>query len=179
MSRNEMMTTAVGWAATKPREVTVGNEVPFTSFRLASTPRFFDSRRGTWADGRTEWMTVKVFRDQALNVAGSIDKGDPVIAYGRLRTEEWTSEGVVRSSLVIEAAAVGHDLTKGKSTFVRTQRVPAAQPADGADAAPEADPWALDASGAEPAPEETDPAGEPGTGRGTGVPAGVEEAMTP
>lgn len=160
MSRNDLMVTAVGWAATKPKEVTGG--VPFTSFRLASTPRFFDTRQGAWVDGRTEWVTVKVFRDIALNVAASIGKGDPVLVHGRLCTEEWQSESGLRTAMVIEATALGHDLTRGRGVFVRTVRGARAEGADaegtdadgapGADRTPVAvadDPWALPGDGAD------------------------------
>lgn len=156
MSRNDLMVTVVGWAATRPKEVTGG--VPFTSFRLATTPRYFDNRQGGWADGRTEWLTVKVFRDVALNVASSIAKGDPVVVHGRLRTEDWQADGGVRTTLVVEASALGHDLTRGRGVFVRTVRASRPEDADaatepGADVAaergaPDADPWALDAGGA-------------------------------
>jgi single-strand DNA-binding protein len=124
MSTNGLVVTVVGWAATKPREVTGG--VPFTSFRLATTPRYFDSRQGGWADGRTEWLTVKVFRDVALNVAASVNKGDPVVVHGRLRTEEWQGDDGLRTGLVLEAAALGHDLTRGRAVFARTIRAPKA-----------------------------------------------------
>ena len=75
MTVNGLMVTVVGWAATTPREI-VGDGVPFTSFRVATTPRYFDGRRGAWADGRTEWITVKAFRDAAFNVAASISKSE-------------------------------------------------------------------------------------------------------
>lgn len=134
MSRNDLMVTAVGWAATKPKEFVGG--VPFTTFRLASTPRFYDSRQGVWVDGRTEWFTVKVFRDVALNVGFSIDKGDPVLVHGRLCTEEWQTDGGLRTGLVLEAVAIGHDLTRGRSEFVRVVR--GGRP-EGADADADAD----------------------------------------
>ena len=170
MSRNDLMMTAVGWAATKPKEVTGG--VPFTSFRLASTPRFFDTRQGAWVDGRTEWLTVKVFRDIALNVAASIAKGDPVLVHGRLCTEEWQSESGPRTAMVIEATAVGHDLTRGRGVFVRTVRGARAEgaeagstDADGARAADRTtvavtdDPWALPEDG--PDADAEDSSGRP------------------
>jgi single-strand DNA-binding protein len=157
MSTNGLVVTVVGWAATKPREVTGG--VPFTSFRLATTPRYFDSRQGGWADGRTEWLTVKVFRDVALNVAASVNKGDPVVVHGRLRTEEWQGDDGLRTGLVLEAAALGHDLTRGRAVFARTIRAPkadepvatdaAATPSDGVGSGvgrdAELDPWATEA----------------------------------
>ncbi|MBO1751650.1 single-stranded DNA-binding protein [Actinotalea sp. BY-33] len=115
---NELMVTVVGWAASTPREV-VGDGVPFTSFRVATTPRWFDSRQGTWTDGRTEWFTAKAFRDVALNVAASVHKGDPVVVHGKLRTEEWIGENGPRTGLTLEITAVGHDLTRGRSEFTR------------------------------------------------------------
>lgn len=164
MSSNAIVTTVVGWAATAPREIHAGR-VPYTSFRLASTPRHFDRAQGVWVDDRTEWLTVKVFRDTALNVAASVQKGHPVVVTGRLRTEEWQGENGTRSALVLEASALGHDLTRGRATFVKTTHV-AAEPererdadagpgghapgardgGDGDGSAPghEFDPWAMD-----------------------------------
>lgn len=161
MSSNGLMVTVVGWAASTPREV-VGDGVPFTSFRVATTPRYFDNRQGTWTDGRTEWITVKAFRDVAFNVASSIHKGEPVLAHGRLRTEDWVGENGPRTGLVLEAVAVGHDLTRGSAKFARTiyptgrrdaeeEQRPAeegdvADPADGVGApGPDGvDPWATE-----------------------------------
>ncbi len=131
MSGSTMQVTVVGWAATTTREV-VGDGVPFTSFRVASTPRHFDSRQGTWRDGRTQWVTVKAFRDIAFNVAASVHKGDPVLVHGRLQTEEWQSENGPRTTLVVEAVALGHDLSRGTGRFARTVNVSGQGVAEGA-----------------------------------------------
>ncbi len=130
MTVNGLMVTVVGWAATTPREV-VGDGVPYTSFRVATTPRYFDGRKGAWADGRTEWITVKAFRDAAFNVAASISKSDPVVIHGRLQTEEWVGENGPRTTLVLEASAIGHDLTRGTAKFARRVRVGPGQVASG------------------------------------------------
>lgn len=119
MSSNGIVTTVVGWAATAPREIHAG-KVPYTSFRLATTPRHYDRRQQVWVEGRTEWITVKAFRSTALNVALSIRKGEPVLVSGRLATEEWQGENGPRFGLVLEATAIGHDLTRGRATFVKT-----------------------------------------------------------
>lgn len=168
MSSNGLMVTVVGWAASTPREV-VGDGVPFTSFRVATTPRFFDNRQGAWADGRTEWISVKAFRDVAFNVAASIRKGDPVLVQGRLRTEEWVSENGPRTGLVLDAHALGHDLTRGRGSFARSVHVAGAVTEDGSPASltdsggarPDdvEDPWATDA----PAPGALVEAVEEGT----------------
>ena len=162
MSSNAIVTTVVGWAATAPREIHAGR-VPYTSFRLASTPRHFDRAQGVWVEGRTEWLTVKVFRDAAFNVAASISKSDPVIVHGRLQTEEWVGENGPRTTLVLEANAVGHDLTRGTAKFARRVRVSPDQAEDPAEGAPDAevDPWARDSAG-DAAVSEREPSGQEG-----------------
>ena len=130
MNASDILITAVGWAATGPREIH-GDGVPYTDFRLAHTARRFDGER--WVDGRTVWFTVKAFRDLARNVAESVHKGQPVVVQGRLRTETWTGPTGERTTNVLEAVAVGHNLSWGTGTFGRrVYRSPAE------DAAPEA-----------------------------------------
>lgn len=155
MSRDGLQVTVVGWAASNPREV-VGQGVAFTSFRVATTPRWYDARQGAWADGRTEWFTVKAFREAAFNIAASVHKGQPVIVHGRLRTEEWVGENGPRTASVIDASAVGHDLMRGTAVFAR--RIHAA---DGEATPPEEraqvdDPWSTS-----PAPTVDGPPGPP------------------
>jgi single-strand DNA-binding protein len=171
MTSKGLTVTVVGWAATTPKEVS-GDGVPFTSFRLATTPRYFDNRQGAWTDGRTEWLTVKVFRDVALNVAASVHKGDPVLVHGRMKTEEWVGEQGPRFGLVMEAAALGHDLTRGRSNFARTVHVGAGAHA-GDDATAEG--TGADAAGAGDAAETVDDPWAPADPGATGddSPAGL------
>ena len=44
---------------------------------------------GTWRDGETPLFKVKVWRDQAGNVAESPAKGHRAVVLGRLRTRTW------------------------------------------------------------------------------------------
>lgn len=92
--------------------------IPVVNLRVASTPRL--KREGKWVDGETTWYSVTAWRQLADNVRTSVQKGDAVIVHGRLRTDSWTREdGNVSSSLQIEASLVGHDLTRGTTTFAR------------------------------------------------------------
>lgn len=123
------------------------NEWAYAAFRLACTPRQF--RSGGWRDGETIWLNVNC-RNKALslNVRASIGRGDPVIVSGRLSTWSWVNKetGVVNERLVLEALTVGHDLTRGTSSFRRAER----------------------ATVEPPAPEESDPFGElAGEGEGS------------
>lgn len=116
---NDLTITVSGWVATDPRYVVGRKNTSLTSFRVASTSRYFDRTNNTWEDGPTEWFTVRTFRSAALTVMDSIAKGQPVIVTGRLRTNVWESESGPRTDLVIDASAVGHDLTRGIATFRR------------------------------------------------------------
>lgn len=116
---NDLTMTVTGWVATEPRHVVGPTGARLTSFRLASTSRYFDRDKGEWADGNTEWFTVRTFRSAAITVKNSIEKGQPVVVQGRLRTHQWDADAGPRTDLVIDATSVGHDLTKGVATFTR------------------------------------------------------------
>ena len=116
---NDLTMTVTGWVATDPRHVVGPTGTRLTSFRLASTSRYFDRDKGVWADGNTEWFTVRTFRNAAITVMNSIEKGQPVVVQGRLRTHQWDADAGPRTDLVIDAVSVGHDLTKGIATFTR------------------------------------------------------------
>jgi len=107
----------------------VGNDVEFVSgegwnyarFRLGCTPRW---RKGAeWVDAETTWISVRASGQTALNVRDSVRKGDPMVVIGRLRTRAWTDEaGTRHERLQVEATSLGHDMTRGVSTFVRPER---------------------------------------------------------
>jgi len=93
-------------------------------FRIGSTPGWFDRSAGSWRDHETVWLTVKAWRWLAHNVKTSVRKGEPVFVHGRLRTTRWRDEqsGEDRTSLLVEAVSIGHDLNRGTSAFRRTER---------------------------------------------------------
>jgi single-strand DNA-binding protein len=94
-----------------------------TKFRVASTDRWFDTGSGQWVDGDTFYVDVDCWNALGGHVSAGVVKGDPVIVVGRISTSEYEVDGAKRSRPVIRAATVGHDLTRGSSTFVRTPRV--------------------------------------------------------
>jgi len=112
--------TVAGWVGTQPKHFVSESGTDFTSFRLASTKRYFDRAEERWVDGPTTWFTVKTWRGIAVNVAESLRRSDPVVVHGTLTSEEWTSPEGPRSSFVIEADALGPDLSRGQATFRHT-----------------------------------------------------------
>ncbi|WP_084074920.1 single-stranded DNA-binding protein [Demequina sp. NBRC 110052] len=116
---NELTIAVSGWVATDPTLRIGAGGTTMTTFRIASTARYFDRDRKQWVDSKTEWFNVRVFRGNAITVEKSLFKGQPVVVTGRLRTNVWESQSGPRTDLVIDAHAVGHDLTKGIATFTR------------------------------------------------------------
>ena len=117
---NETMVTLVGHVATEPalRITTGGARV--TSFRLASTERRFDKGVNDWRDAYTTFFTVTTWRTMAENVCTSVKKGQPVVVHGRLRDSSYEAkDGQWRTVLEVEAFALGHDLSRGISTFTK------------------------------------------------------------
>jgi single-strand DNA-binding protein len=115
---NETLVTVAGNVATDPKDKVVSNGARVVSFRLASTERRYDKGIGEWRDGATVFYTVSCWRTLAENVLSSVAKGQPLVVHGRLRVNNYDDkEGVQRTSVDIEARAVGHDLSWGISTF--------------------------------------------------------------
>jgi single-strand DNA-binding protein len=129
--------TITGLVATVPRHLVTTEGLSITSFRLASTQRRFDRSHERWVDGDTNWYTITTFRQLAINAAGSVSKGDRVVATGRLRIRDWENGERAGTNVDIEADALGHDLSWGTSSFSRTIAaavVEAASPAQPGDA---------------------------------------------
>ncbi|GGD16474.1 single-stranded DNA-binding protein [Nocardioides daphniae] len=115
---NDDLITFSGWVGSRVELTQVRGEVPLASFRVGSTPRRL--RDGRWENGETIWYAVKAWRHLAANVAASVSSGDPVLVTGRFTAETWQKEdGTTVTRHVVVAQSVGHDLSKGTSTFVR------------------------------------------------------------
>lgn len=138
MAVNELTVTVVGWVGSDPVQYRgEDGQVPFTKFRLASTPRVYDREQDGYVDADTSWFTVKTFRHLALNVAEAVRRGEPVVVHGRLRIVDWVApDGRARTTAELTADAVGHDLSRGTTRFTRTVHVtrgpgaPGAEPED-------------------------------------------------
>lgn len=117
---NDTLVTLVGHVATQVDYKETPNG-PSARFRFAVTPRYFDRRKDVWADGATSFYTVWARRTLALNLAGSVSVGEPLVVHGRLRVREDPPDGEGNRwfSADIEATAVGHDLNRGTAAFRR------------------------------------------------------------
>lgn len=86
-------------------------------FRLAvSKWRVDDS--GAFQELGSQWFGVKAFGRLAENCIPSLRKGNKVMVIGRPTTEAWVdNDGKARSSVVLIANSIGHDLNSGTVRF--------------------------------------------------------------
>lgn len=120
---SETVIHVVGHVGTDVDHRELGNGTHLSRFRLATTPRYWDRAQRAYVDGTTNWLSVECWRSLALHVSRSLSRGDPVVVIGKLRTQEWEKDGVRSSRLVVEATAVGHDLSRGVSAFTKVSRM--------------------------------------------------------
>ena len=99
---------------------------PVASFRVAMSSRRFDRANERWVDSDTHYFTVTCWRSLARNVVESVQKGMPIVVYGKLRSREVPRPCGEASHIMryqdIEAIAVGPDLSRGIATFTRVKR---------------------------------------------------------
>lgn len=101
------------------------------TFRVASTERRWDRTAGHYVDGATVFISVTCWRVLAENVAGSLNKGDPVVVVGRLRQRSYAKpDGSTVTLTEIDADVVAVDLRRG--TTARLRKVARQAPNDSA-----------------------------------------------
>ena len=119
---NETYVTFMGWLGSDVEAREVGDATVAT-LRVGSTPRRYNPKQRTWADGETTWYTVNAWRGLGEHCLASLKRRDPG---GRPRQAVHGGvEGHRRARAPdarIEAFSVGHDLSKGTSTFTKAVR---------------------------------------------------------
>jgi single-strand DNA-binding protein len=101
---------------------TATNGVPVLTFRVASTSRRRDADTGDWSDRDNLFVNVTCWRSLATNVSDSLFKGQPVVIHGRFYSRQYTKDEMTRTTYEIDAISIGHDLSRGVSTFKKSQR---------------------------------------------------------
>ena len=127
---SETYLTVTGNVATQPILRQGRSGTAFLTFRLAQNINRVDRSTGVVDTVATNWMTVCAFRNQAVNLYRSLTKGQPVIVHGRLRIQDWSTDERSGTTVELEATAVGHDLSRGQSCFVKVASPPMPQVGD-------------------------------------------------
>lgn len=118
---NDLRVPVVGTVLTQPeRRVLEKSGATVTSFRIVVNYRRFDRETSQWTDYGLFRIRVNCWRRLGDHVYASLRVGEPVIVIGRIFTRDWrTDAGEPRVLYELEADSVGHDLSRGTSTFVK------------------------------------------------------------
>ena len=123
MAQGDTPITIVGNLVADPELRFTASSIPVASFRVASTPRFYNRDTGQWEDGEGLFLTCNVWRQYAENVAESLSKGMRVVVNGRLRQRSYqTREGENRTVYEIEVDEVGPSLKYATAQVTRNPR---------------------------------------------------------
>lgn len=123
MAQGDTNITVVGNCVNDPELRFTASGAAVANFRVASTPRRFNSQTNQWEDGEALFLTCNVWRQAAENVAETISKGMRIIVTGRLRQRSYQNrEGENRTVYEIEVDEVGPSLRYASAQVNRNPR---------------------------------------------------------
>lgn len=118
---NDNQVTLVGNLTDDPELRFTPSGAAVASFRIAINSRVRDG--DTWKDGEPSFFRINVWRQQAENVAETLQKGNRCVVIGRLRSRSWeTPEGEKRSATEVEADEVAPSLRWATAKVERNPR---------------------------------------------------------
>jgi single-strand DNA-binding protein len=118
---NEVSISLVGHLGGDPELRYTPNGIAVCDVRLATTPRRKVGEE--WQDKETLWFRVTCWRELAESVAATLKKGDRVMAQGRLLQQSYErNDGTIATKLVIDADAIGPDLSRCAADLKRPVR---------------------------------------------------------
>jgi single-strand DNA-binding protein len=118
--------TLIGAMATDVVLTTTDEGVALARFRVIVSSRRLDRRTSTWVNSEPSFVAVACWRRLAENVAGSLQRGDPVLVTGRLKVRSVQRNGRPTTYVEVEASSVGPDLNRTTATLARVSRTVAA-----------------------------------------------------
>lgn len=93
------------------------------NFRVASTPKRFNSQTNQWEDGEALFLTCNAWKHLAENTSDSLAKGMRVIVTGKLKQRSFqTREGDNRTVFEIDVDEVGPSLRFSTAQVNRNPR---------------------------------------------------------
>ena len=123
MAAGDTQITVVGNLVADPELRFTPSGAAVASFRVASTPRYFDKQANEWKDGDALFLTCSVWRQYAENVAESLQKGTRVMVVGRLKQRSYeTREGEKRTVFEVDVDDVGPTLRNATAKVNRVAR---------------------------------------------------------
>ncbi|MDK8815839.1 single-stranded DNA-binding protein [Corynebacterium sp. MSK073] len=123
MAQGDINITVVGNMVADPELRFTPAGAAVANFRVASTPRRYNSQTNQWEDGEAMFLTCNVWRQAAENVAETLSKGMRIIVTGRLKQRSFqTREGENRTVFEIDVDEVGPSLRYATAQVNRNPR---------------------------------------------------------
>ncbi|MCG7233802.1 single-stranded DNA-binding protein [Corynebacterium sp. ACRQM] len=123
MAQGDTNITVVGNMVADPELRFTPAGAAVANFRVASTPRRYNSQTNQWEDGEAMFLTCNVWRQAAENVAETLSKGMRIIVTGRLKQRSFqTREGENRTVFEIDVDEVGPSLRYATAQVNRNPR---------------------------------------------------------
>lgn len=123
MAQGDTNITVVGNIVADPELRFTPAGAVVANFRVASTPRRYNSQTNQWEDGEAMFLTCNVWRQAAENVAETLSKGMRIIVTGRLKQRSFqTREGENRTVFEIDVDEVGPSLRYATAQVNRNPR---------------------------------------------------------
>lgn len=123
MAQGDTNITVVGNIVADPELRFTPAGAAVANFRVASTPRRYNSQTNQWEDGEAMFLTCNVWRQAAENVAETLSKGMRIIVSGRLKQRSFqTREGENRTVFEIDVDEVGPSLKYATAQVNRNPR---------------------------------------------------------
>lgn len=119
----ETIITVVGNMVNAPELRFTPSGAAVANFTIASTPRAFDKQSGEWKDQEALFLRCSIWREAAENVSETLQKGQRVIAQGRLKARSYeTKEGERRTSMELDVDEIGPSLRFATAQVQRAGR---------------------------------------------------------
>ena len=103
-----------------PDQVRYVGDTPVLNISVAVNSR--EKVDGQWKDGEPTFYRVALWRDLALNGAETLRKGMSVIVSGRVKTRAYEKDGEKRTSMELDADAIGPSLRFQVAQVTRAQK---------------------------------------------------------
>lgn len=145
-------TTIEGNLTHDPDEVRYAGDTPVLNVSVAVNSR--EKVNGQWQDGEPTFYRVALWRDLALNGAETLRKGMNVLITGQVKTRAYEKDGDKRTSLEMNADAIGPSLRFQTAQVQKVQKgsqqSQQSQPQGYGGSLAQPDPWAAQQPAAQP-----------------------------
>lgn len=99
------------------------NGLAVASGTVAVNERIFNKQKNEWEEGEATFVRISVWREMGEYASGSLQKGNRVIATGKLRNRKYQDkEGNDRWSLEMQVDEIGPSLKWATATVYRAER---------------------------------------------------------